>query len=967
MDKVNEAGGSGIIDEELPEVTDPTQPGSNPVVPSRRPLTFGAQRFIWPRSLNRNIKDFASKMALSLGRIRGVGGVFSGDFKPQSLEQIDSLLREQLGEGGWDTFVRPILANPLDAAPSPVSEEARLRHRDAERAATYSDGTLGGFIRQVIPATNAKGVSELDYAKRLLTHLNDRLSAVLSATRAKKSGSDLNSVYQGTHTPGLGMFARSASTFPPEWVSMLGFGTSDNRSTSHSIAERAAFGKDFSLLGAAIEDMALEAGARKTDILNMLPEGERSEGNLSKLPASLRAEYERLSEVSSHSKKIFQTAGATLNPDNGITGIDTLQAEMLSSLYSLMTFGARSGLKNVVSFTNAFNVAKSFGPESIADFAKMNALVVKYGLNSITSAFGVDFLSEDEALKRVRQAGLYDPINYTRPLDPILAPNRGLGGKASKATVVMRAMRELATATRVGANFGSSTPALRTNPFSFTQSLVNVASAVRLSEGFHDLVLRAGKFYLRGGSRTKLLTPEDLGINPYNKQRALAFIELMSNEGVSLEEAGLEAAAALKSGKPYRSQDVTRAANMVAVRDIAGEAMPTSRAMALQGTRFRKSVLGTFTGWSIKQATQVASTLANSSNRIEMRSALRGAVLFMAATLPAALAYSWLLDMWDDLVDRPRNKRPVTNAEGELSLVGVVDALTEVGSLGIAADPLATVVGAGGGKNLNSLLSIDSRVPLFSAVGNLVKSFRDLNGALDGNYISNWDTLVAEDHVRRFGNAVGANGMLQNLYLLDKIADGELGELPVAGVVFRTEREHTARTGLGNLIRMAAIAEGVEGASRGFDATNLVRNPVSDHVSKMARKAIMRDEQGFVAAYEGALKAARRFRPLEDPEDYVKNAYAARTPLKVGSQMLRRVEFERIIAKHLDPDVAGYVKSAVDDYNSFGQKYLGMRPNYGTEEDRLSKVQKARREAARLGLTPSEYLRRLARENEDAE
>ena len=69
----------------------------------------------------------------------------------------------------------------------------------------------------------------------------------------------------------------------------------------------------------------------------------------------------------------------------------------------------------------------------------------------------------------------------------------------------------------------------------------SLAAAVRLSEGFHDLVLRAGKFYLRGGSRTKLLTPEDLGINPYNKQRALAFIELMSNEGVSLEEAAQRA------------------------------------------------------------------------------------------------------------------------------------------------------------------------------------------------------------------------------------------------------------------------------------------------------------------------------------------------------------------------------------------------------------------------------------------
>lgn len=966
--KVERTGGMEIAgDESLPEVLDPTA-DRNAVRPTRRALTMGASGLIWPRSLSSKIRDFANRTVVNESKIYEGVGVFSKDFNPQTVMEIEEGLTKAFGADVWASFVGPVLSNPLDAVPSPSGAGNYLTHSKAEEAALFAQGSFTRFINHIMRSGEAaEGITDLDYAKVVSSHLQSKLAALVKATKSGRQKSMMSMA--STHTPGFAAFSREAATFPPEWTTLMSFGVAENRSTSHALAERAAFGSDYTLLERAILDMNTEAGARRNEILDMLPPGQRDESNLGKLPAAIRAEYERLGKVSgSKYLEVFETLKKVLNPDNGILGIDTRMGEILSLIYTLMTSGFRSGLKNPVSLINAFSVSRSFGPKALADFVNVFGLLTKYGLNSLASSFGFDPLKNDPELAAIKEAGVYDPINYTRVLDPILAPSRGLQGRMPKDAMVLRMMRELLFTTRVGFNYGTSTPALRVNPFSFTQSLVNVAATVQIRRNFEYLTRLAAKFYLNGGDRNRPITPKDLGFGPLNEEWARNMMELMSNEGINLEFVGAEAADASRSGKPYTNRDIARASHMVALRDIAGESMPTSRAMFFQGSRFAKGVLGTFTGWAMKQTMMLMSTFTDRNNRLEFKSALRGLALLAAATLPATLAYSFLLDVWDDLIDRPRNKQKLTAADGELAVRGVADALVDAGTLGFLGDGFGSIVGVSGGRGLSNMLSIDSRVPAFSVAQSLIRSFTDLFQALDGKVLDprSYETLVWEEHLRRFSSAFGANGMLQNLYILNKITDNEFEELPVVGTLFRTEREYITRLGVDNLIRSAAIAEGIEGARRSF-TTGYVRNPVSDWASQMVRKAMVRDEQGFVAAYEGALAAARRFKPLEDPERVVRDAYARRSPLTIGSQKLYASEFERLLTNHFDADAAGYIREAVADYNSFGLKYLKIDPFLGTPESRMSKVQQAREDARRRGLTYAEYLRVKARELEDEE
>ena len=201
-------------------------------------------------------------------------------------------------------------------------------------------------------------------------------------------------------------------------------------------------------------------------------------------------------------------------------------------------------------------------------------------------------------------------------------------------------------------------------------------------------------------------------------------------------------------------------------------------------------------------------------------------------------------------------------------------------------------------------MSLDRRVLILSTGRKLISTF----GAVTSQGLEN-STWASGG--RNFWQALGGNGMLQNIDMLSNLLDLDTDETRVV-----------TRINLNNHVRSAGRATGME--MRSFSGQYGTPTRMTPWVTQMILSAYANDRRAFIDSYNNALAQAKVM-GKEDPVKAVQLSYQGRHPLRV---IFRRKPTPAEWRKALSVMSDGGKTDTLDGirlYDSFGA-IVGVKP-----------------------------------------
>ena len=438
-------------------------------------------------------------------------------------------------------------------------------------------------------------------------------------------------------------------------------------------------------------------------------------------------------------------------------------------------------------------------------------------------------------------------------------------------------------------------------PFAMLQGALNRGAMIAMRTSFNRFAMRAINFMQTNPAAIAdtefKFTHKDLNMTRTEFERLNSMLN--QDVGISLEQSTRDT---IREGRdrPFTNEQY-KIISVVGMGILSSEGnfFTTRAAFLKEGT---SKVLFPLLGWSIQQPNNFLQAFRDpKTGDTTMKSLSAGVLSVSMGMLPWALGLALFVDWFDEeVMGKKNNKRPLFNKESWKG--AVAERVIDSGMLGWWAEGgnLAMNIGQG---DLSSV-SLDRRVLILSTGRKLISTF----GAVTSQGLEN-STWASGG--RNFWQALGGNGMLQNIDMLSNLLDLDTDETRVV-----------TRINLNNHVRSAGRATGME--MRSFSGQYGTPTRMTPWVTQMILSAYANDRRAFIDSYNNALAQAKVM-GKEDPVKAVQLSYQGRHPLRV---IFRRKPTPAEWRKALSVMSDGGKTDTLDGirlYDSFGA-IVGVKP-----------------------------------------
>lgn len=920
-------GANRVADERLSDVN--VFDGETPQPMERRQLETGVPGYTTYRNLSESLLGWAAAFRL---KVQGDGK--NNPFvklkpleKGATPEQVAARLEEQKARDAalpaqlaqlftvndWSAFLNPILLNEAGGVPGPRSADgvrSQVSPRIVAEAVSVAGNDLIAVADQIYAAKGGDPEGAAAYRAQLVEWIYGRWQQVDRITQKEiPTGQNIS-----LRTASIGVDARTSQFMPREWLTYPQYTPEDHGRAAHAIVSTGVFGRDAEVLTKAIKDVVEEVQAKKNEIVaaneGLNPDAVDNEAWLA-FKKKNPTEYKRLKEIAEYRPPNFASMYSdVLNTEASAFTQWHTRRELFAAAVTGMTAGLTSAIKNPASTLNLFAVQRSGSAEV---FKTVGGAYVKMGklfVASIAQLVGKQLYKDDAAFQSMVRMGAFDAANYATFKDNRTG-ERGVNDSMGKTARFFRRVRQVFNHQKLslGAREGGTAPAIRLlNPFQYTQQLVNMANTWQIIEMYYNMAQSAASVYRADPKSSRALTAKDAGMTDEGAFKAR--IELLGSNGYSLEDIARKVA----QGRDPFDANLIMAANNISTSQLANEASAISRPIGL--TRSKGGQLaGTFVGWSIEQTNRVLRLLETPEGRLNVASVARGIGVLGITMLPATLAYATLLDEWDELIEKKKNRRPVSDGPSAW-----LEATTSVGTFGLLAETADYVSSARqGSSGYNDALSLDNRIVIISSARQIWQTVRNVIQADVEN--TNYANII-----RPFLQAVGAGGIIQNAYVLDRVLGNQLQELPVVGGMIKAEASVALRSNIYNYLRSAGLEAGLEVRQQG--GGGYVITSLTPHITNMALAAMSGDNEDFQEAYRNAINQARK-EGHSDPFKKVQSMFAARHPYKSLFNGVPTAQEVMRLRQNMPESGVEAVSSALRNFDAYASR-LGIAPFMGS-------------------------------------
>lgn len=388
-----------------------------------------------------------------------------------------------------------------------------------------------------------------------------------------------------------------------------------------------------------------------------------------------------------------------------------------------------------------------------------------------------------------------------------------------------------------------------------------------------------------------------------------------------------------------------QAKNLLTDRDLAGIYTISNTEISLQANEGNAPMafsvnpwirsLSTFLVWPYLATMRTLRATRDPSSRkitlpsigeqgFEAGSAARFMATMMLGVLPATMAASLLMDVYDEeVMGKKSNSRPMDKLAAVPGLglwaikddwQGALERFARFSPTGFVGEIVNELLGQDDARNGG--LSIDTRVFSIAYMRNWVDLVsRMTNSDMQSTYGSFYQYILMQ---------LGARGSLEVTQVLSNAIGADT-----------PEARYNERINVGNIIRGAGRTMGLE-ARRGIELRGGATTPVTPWLAQMELAAIANDRTDFRDAYRRAVqKALEGGRAFDEAESYVKSSFARRHPLRrVFATDPSEVEYRKLLGL-LDDRATDAVTSAIRNYNKYIEA-LGGQAFYGRKSSSTS-------------------------------
>lgn len=748
--------------------------------------------------------------------------------------------------------------------------------------------------------------------------------------------------------------ARVLERWPTGWSEYIAFDRQTNHNLNTRVAAQVAFGRDTERLAGAFKTLEREVAQGlveyRTWERQALTDG-LSRGALPGLASEVdkavrarfvekygaekgRAEWKRLRDLAQREpliRSMQESLRAFYSSRDGDLGATRLASAAGGALASGVLNQPGTALMQLTELFSPIIQAGVSGA-SLKQVLRNLKFLGEDLAGSFAQAMGLEMGQGSRLARKFAGMGLNDPLAARRLTDAVRDAERR-GDQSGATTGLLRRIPQIQGVgiTRFGE--ASRYTVLRPlAPFTAAAIATHRANTLSLWARVEDMVLRAAE-HMQQNPATAAdpafeFTADTLGLKGLEAQSFETLRKKMA-EGYDLPLARLAREAvearADAANRDGLLSDKTRALlHGMALNEVTLEgnlANMNPRAFTSSALRLMLPLWG----WPIRRAMQVAGLRMTPEGRATMEAVNRG-LLALAVVSAGGLAFSVLVDEYhEEVLRKARNLRsaralPELLAKGELreAFLTFVEASNRVGTAGLFGEIANTALNTGQGGD-NRGLSLDQRVLMMNSILGMYRATSNLIAQGEADY---------SGVVRPYLSALGGNGALQYMQLINSAADAT-----GAGAVFGREEAFSRRLNAQNWLRVGGRSERLEvRAGAGGTATPTPLTPV---MTRMALAAYADDRAGFARAWREALAVARA-EGKDDPITYVRDAFAARHPLRTVFRTLSADDYGRLL-RRLPAEGAADVRQAVGAYNRYlesieGTAFTGSR----REKPRLS-------------------------------
>ena len=843
-------------------------------------------------------------------------------------------------------FVEPFVMKPgkevFFGADDANGRATPLSQVEAQEIWHEAGGDLLGFIDRMFDRTNRSDNRDglNDYRAAIFNRFADlyRMESRLAA-RADQTKSALQS---DTKSHAL-MDSRTNDLIPPEHFGYEVYSPMDARRKLTEIAFHAAFGRDGNGLDAALSDLK-HSLAQAADRYQLLPKDStaarkaaaEAKGWNYKL---LKRATDDLRNVSSWERKLWHH----FTGKEAVLGDAKWLLELAQLNTSLVLNQPKSGLWNLMSLLEYPLIYRGLGRTSIRATGTAAKVFGREAASSFLQAFGLNFLRATDYAHEI-SAVIEKRQSERLPFGILLSdmgPNGQFaeGGAANRVTQISRGIQ---TALRKGVGPGGFNALWA--PFHFIGAKADTAIAAANVQAFEMMVQRGLEYFSKNPEARDnpgfRFTAEDLGLKNgawfndegafrYFRERAVEY--RLGNFEEIVRDAGRRT-----DGQGLLTRDQALGLAMMALNEVSLQASVNTRPVEFLDNPVLR-LGGLMLGWPLAKMNQVHDAFKTPEGKLTLASALRTVGVMAAWSLPAGLAYSLLMDQYDEkMLAKKSNLRgidpialtpligpAVAATDGDRgmgNLAGILDRLARAGTYGLMGDVLNGAVNSIDPRNGQRSADLNSRVLVYAQLANFFDVLRNL--------IQQEGAYTYQSVGRPFVTALGGSGVIQ----ATQIVNHALG-------LSNAEAAVTNRINVNNVLRAAGREAGVEVRAAGGAASP---TPLSVWVQEMKTTALSNDRLGFLDAYRHAIDVART-QGEADPENKVLEAFKSRSPLE--SVFARKPSDTDMAKLYAAMDEDG--KRAVLDATTLFENYVEMiAPSF--------------RQAPKPSVTAVELRRRLA-------
>jgi hypothetical protein len=865
-----------------------------------------------------------------------------GELDPATMDQAqwEELIATYFPEKVVREFVAPFVNKPgkevFFGATQANGDTAHVSQIEAQDAWEAAGGNVLQFIDNLfistMPAQDPSkdtDVNELlNFRKAVLARFADlyRMESKLAA-----ESSVVKSLYDpfGPKAHRL-MDGRTNDLIPPEHFEYDVFDPASARIGLAEIAFHSAFGRNGKGLDATLSDVKSDLAEKKRRY-ESLPVGSRK---LKKDTAD--AHGWNITELE-RATKDFQRVDGWMNElgtyfgggnQGGAVGDAKALLELMNLNMALILNQPKSGLWNVLSLADFPIAFRGLGKSSLKASGWALQSLARNVFGSGLEAMGITALNAGEYAKEIGE--VFEGRQTERLPWGMVVADIGKGGQHQEGGLAERtiqAVRGVQQTLKKGVKLGPGQGQFAGfnalwAPFNYINQQVASSIATANVQTFESIIKKAVDYYASHPEAhddpTFRFTAEILGMKGggfFSDEGAFSFFrdKAMEYRVGNIEDIARQAAGRKAKGERLLTRDQALGVAMMAMNEISLESSINSRPIEF----FNNPVIrlgGLLLGWPLAKMNQVNQSLRSPDGQLEVMSMLKGLGVLAAWTLPVGLAYSLMMDWYDEkMLGKKSNLRgidglaaipligPVLAAAGAgertgmENILGMLERSARAGNVyGLGADALASFSNVVDPTSGQRDFSLDSRVLVFSQFANVrdaVRSFMQQDGT--ATYQSVGRPLLA---------TMGGNGLLQYQQIANQLFGLDNDEARV-----------TNRINVNNWLRAAGREAGLEmrlGAGRSSPT------PVSVWVREMQLAAYSNDRMAFLEAYRNAVMASRR-QGEEEPEDKILQSWKSRHPLQ---SVFRTKPSETEMAKlmsAMDDSGKRAVREAVSLYDSY--------------------------------------------------